>query len=200
MSALDRARSQLRSGAAKLLPCVRTGGYGVYRGGDRRRRPVLLLSPAEGERLLQELAQDRAPVRTVPARAPGSRPSASAAAAPLARDEEAALHRLAMDMEASAAGLYRGVDWQAPASTGQPRGPGRAEPPAAAARARVRAALGGLAPVLADVAAAHLAGRPVAAVLERQGFPARHARTALRLAAAQLAHAYRGGPDPCAGD
>jgi hypothetical protein len=193
MSTLERARAQLRSGAASLLPDPRSGGYGMFRGGDRRRRPVLLLSASEGERLLQELqaesAEPGSPLRRPPPQ--GAR---------LAREEEAALERLAADWEASSSGLYRSIDWSAPASSGQPRGPGRAQAPGAAARARVRRALAGLAPILADIVMAHVTGRPLVGVLERQGWPARHARSMLRLAAAQLAHAYRaeGAPEEAA--
>lgn len=106
--------------------------------------------------------------------------------------EIAAAQRLRADWELGQAGLARGSDWTAPPRGGGARGPGNAVEAAMAAgvdaRARVDGQLNGLAPMLRRVVERVCLGDVGLDALERaEGWPARSAKVALKLALAQLA-------------
>lgn len=181
-------------------------GFAIYRGADRRRRPALVLTRALGEEwIAQGLVRQAGPqtyrLRDMPA-APrvGNISGREKPAGPnrrglagLEAHEAAALGRLGADLEASQAGALRGVDWSTP-SRARSYGPNH-DPLAAgaAARGRARQALAALAQPLADVAQTLCTERITSLeVLERRmRWPARSAKLAIKLVAAQLAHYYR---------
>lgn len=181
------------------------GGFAIYRGADRRRRPALLVPRVLGEEwIAQDLVRQVGPhsyrLGATPARPPtGETPAGERPVTPTSRGlagleshESAALERLSADLEAAHAGALRGVDWSAP-SRSRNSGPIR-DPLAAgaAARGRARQALAALAQPLADVVQTLCTERISLELLERRfQWPARSAKLAIKLAAAQLAHHYR---------
>lgn len=106
--------------------------------------------------------------------------------------ELAAAERLRRDWEAGQSGLVRASDWTAPPQSGSARGPGNAAEHAMAegldARRRVEAALARLAaPLRRIVERACLHEDGFEAIERLEGWPARSAKLALKLALAQLA-------------
>ncbi len=180
-------------------------GFAIYRGEDRRRRPALVLPRALGEEWIAQGRVRQAGPQTyrlgaVPA-SPclGDIPARDKLAGPIGRGlggleahEAAALERLSADLEASQAGALRGVDWSTP-SRARNYGPNHNPLAAgAAARGRARQALAALAQPLADIVQTLCTERISQDTLERRfHWPARSAKLAIKLAAAQLAHHYR---------
>lgn len=180
-------------------------GFAIFRGADRRRRPALVLARALGEEwIAQGLVRQAGPhtyrLREMPAAPRVGEISAREKPGPNSRGlagleahEAGALARLSTDLEASQAGALRGVDWSTP-SRARSYGPNHNPLPAgAAARGRARQALAALAQPLADVAQTLCTERisSLEALERRMRWPARSAKLAIKLVAAQLAHHYR---------
>lgn len=114
----------------------------------------------------------------------------------LSADELRAAARVRADWEASQIGSLRGSDWNAPPLGAAPRGPGNAREAAMAARCdarrRIADALDALAaPLRRTVERVCLAQEGLEALERGEGWPARSAKLALKLALGQLALVLR---------
>lgn len=236
-----RALTRLASSGAVLARDRDGGDYGVFVGGDRRRRPVARLASGSVRRLESEgaivvcgrdafvlsdagrsrvrrdaaevepqfLAQHvsvetrivvdgeggerivRGVARSNVLRKLAALPGANGAAW-LSSAELQAAQALRSDWEASQVGLTRGSDWSAPPIGSGGRGVGNAQERAMAARCdrnrRVADALAALAPPLRRVVERVCFHEDGLELVERgEGWPARSAKLALKLALAQLA-------------
>lgn len=243
LPAQARALEGLASSGAVLARERDGAGFGVFTGGDRRRRPVarlgaplvrelaaegaivaqapdiFVLSEAGRARLRREagaedafLAQHatlearvvvdsagaerivRGVVQTNVLRKLAALPGANGSAWLSAAELQAA-QLLRADWEARQAGLTRGSDWSAPPIGSAARGASNAQERAMAARCdrnrRVADAMGALAPPLRRIVErACLYEDGLEAIERGEGWPARSAKLALKLALAQLAQAF----------
>lgn len=236
-----RALTRLASLGAVLARDRNGDDYGVFVGGDRRRRPIARLVSASVRRLASEgvivacgrdvfelsdagrmrlrrdaaeaepqfLAQHvsvetrvvvdaeggervvRGVARSNVLRKLAALPGANGAAWLSAAELQAA-QTLRSDWEASQAGVTRGSDWSAPPMGSGGRGVGNSQERVMAARCdrsrRVATALAALAPPLRRVVERVCFHEDGLELVERgEGWPARSAKLALKLALAQLA-------------